>query len=90
VTAGTPARLIASCFGLAAFAVAVVAGMAAGNEGSRILMVALFSLVICHIVGLAAGLIGERIVEEYMKQYRSSRPVIGPGSSPAPADAGVE
>jgi hypothetical protein len=86
VTAGTPARLIASCFGLSGFAVAVVAGMAAGNSGSRVLSVALCSLIICHIVGLCAGLIGERIVEEYMKQYRAARPIT-PGNSPQSIDS---
>jgi hypothetical protein len=87
VTAGTPARLIASCFGLSGFAVAVVAGMASGNEGSRILVVALCSLIVCHIVGLAAGLIGESIVNEYMKNYRDARPVLGQGTSPQPTGA---
>jgi len=87
VTAGTPARLIASCFGLAGFAVAVVAGMASGNEGSRILMVALCSLILCHIVGLVAGLIGESIVNEYMKNYRDAHQVMGSGTSPQPAGA---
>lgn len=84
MTAGTPSRLIASCFGLSGFAVAVVAGMASGNEGSRVLTVALCCLILCHIVGLAAGLIGESIVNEYMKNYRQGRPFVGPGSAPRP------
>jgi putative Mn2+ efflux pump MntP len=86
VTSGTSSRLIASCFSLSGFAVAIVAGMAVGNPSNRILTVAICSLIVCHIVGLCAGLIGERIVEEYMKEYRAARPVV-PGSHPQPVES---
>jgi len=79
---GTPARLIASCFGLSGFAVAVVAGLAAENPGGHILTVALVSMILCHIVGLGAGMIGERVVEDYVNQYRAARPVDGSGGTP--------
>ncbi len=72
---GTPDRLIASSFGLGGFAVAIVAGMAVGNPSSRILTVAIASMIVCHIIGLIAGAIGERVVSEYMVQYRATRPV---------------
>lgn len=81
---GSTARLIASCLGLAGFAVAIVAGMAAGNPGGRVLTVALISMVALHLVGLVVGLVAERVVEEYVRQYKAVNPVDAP-SAPARA-----
>ena len=77
---------MASCFGLAGFAIAVVAGLAVGNASGHILSIALVSMILCHIAGLGAGLIGESIVKQYMEQYRAARPLTGPGTS-SPSDA---
>lgn len=82
MSAGTPDKLIASSFGLAGFAIAIVAGMAAGNPSGRILTVAIVSMIACHIVGLIAGAVGERVVNEYMDQYRAAHPIgEAPGAS---------
>lgn len=78
---GAPGRLIASGFGLAGFAVAIVAGLAAGNPSDRILTVALASMFVCHLVGLATGLIAERIVQDHMTRYREARPLDAPGGA---------
>jgi hypothetical protein len=86
--------MIAAVFALTAFAVALLAGLAAGNGATRVLTAAVVSLFICHLVGLALGAIAERVVKEHVESYRAARPVPefkptgAPGSSPgAPATA---
>ncbi len=86
---GTPDRLIASSFGLGGFAVAIVAGMSVGNPSSRVLTVAIASMVVCHIVGLIAGAIGERVVNEYMVQYRAARPIAESPAAPGDSSPNV-
>ncbi len=75
---GSPDRLIASSFGLGGFAVAIVSGMAVGNPTGRILTVAIISMIACHILGLIAGAVGEKVVNDYIVQYRAARPLGGP------------
>lgn len=82
MSVGTPDKLIASSFGLAGFAIAIVAGMAAGNPSGRVLTVAIVSMIACHFVGLIAGSIGERVVDEYMVEYRAARPIGGAPIAP--------
>ncbi len=75
---GDPAKFIASTFGLAAFAIAVIAGMAAQNPADRVLGRALICFVICQVIGWILGSIGERAVEEAVDQLAASE-------SPEPA-----
>lgn len=91
LSSGTTSRLIASCLGLSGFAVAVVAGLAAENPGGRILAIALVCMIGCHLVGLAIGMVGERVIEDYMRQYKASRPVesgAGGGGGGSPSTSG--
>jgi hypothetical protein len=76
--------MIASGFGLAGFAVAIIAGLTAGNSSERTLAVALVSMCVCHLVGLGVGAIAERMVEEHMDRYRSTRPLEVPGGDSTP------
>lgn len=64
---GIASRVIAAAFALAAFASAVVAGLSVGNPPGRILTTALVSMIVCHAVGLAAGMIGERAVHDHVR-----------------------
>jgi hypothetical protein len=48
-------RIIAACFALAAFCVAMVAGLGAGNPPLTILFNSIIAMVVCHLVGTAAG-----------------------------------
>lgn len=77
-----PTKVIAAVLGLAAFAIAVVAGMGAGNDASTVLARALGFMVLCYLIGLAVGHIGERTVEEHLAAYRS-KTALSAGSSPA-------
>ena len=72
---GVPTKVIAAIFALAGFAVAVIAGLAAGNASSRVLVCALTGMLVCHMLGLGVGAIGERIVSDHLGTYRAGRPV---------------
>lgn len=63
--------MIASAFGLAAFAVAVIAGLAAGNSSTRTLTVAIVAMVACRFVGLLLGAAGEAAVREHLSSGRA-------------------
>lgn len=66
-----PGKLVAGVFALAAFAIAIVSGLSAGNPPTRILTAALVSMVICHALGLCLGAIGEKVVGEHLAKYRA-------------------
>ena len=59
-------RTIASALGVAAFIVAIVAGLAVGNDPARILTAALLSMVLCQLLGLAIGAAWQHIVTEHL------------------------
>ena len=65
---GGVSRAVAGCFALAAFAVAVVAGLAGGNGATAILLRALIVMVICYPVGLLAGLVCQYVVDQHVRQ----------------------
>jgi hypothetical protein len=71
VSSPEPAKTIASVFALAAFAVAIIAGLSAGNTPARVLGTALAAMLVCHIMGLVVGAVGERVVIEHLNQVRS-------------------
>ncbi len=70
-----PTKVIAGSLGLTAFAIAVVAGLFAGNESTEILIRALISMLLCYVLGLVLGAIGERTIEEHIRDYIAARPV---------------
>ena len=71
---GNVSRVIAGCFSLAAFATAIVAGLAGGNEASAVLVRAAIAMFICYPLGLIVGGICQRIVNEYVKTHRQANP----------------
>lgn len=89
MTPGVAAKVIAACSGLTAFAVAMVAGLAADNTAEAVLSRALVALVVCNLVGWVAGLICERTVRSALDAYTTS----GAGTSAhatSPNRAGAE
>ena len=64
--------MIATTFALCGFAVAVIAGLAAGNAAAHVLTTALICMMVCQAAGLAAGAIGERVVGEHLRGYRAN------------------
>lgn len=58
---------VGACFALAAFAVAMVAGLEAGLPMLTVLARGVLVLVICYPVGIAIGLIIDRIIADHHK-----------------------
>jgi putative Mn2+ efflux pump MntP len=77
VHAGVTTKLVATAFALCGFAVAVVAGLAAGNPGTRVLGTALICMLLCQCAGMVVGIVGERVVAEYMASYKRRHPLPG-------------
>ena len=59
---GNLSLAIAGCFALAAFSIAVIAGVASGNPAASILTRALFAMFICYFIGLSAGWVCRRSI----------------------------
>lgn len=64
---GAASKAVASCFALAAFAVAVLAGLAGGNEAVPILTRALIAMAVCYPVGLIVGLVCQHVIEQHIR-----------------------
>jgi putative Mn2+ efflux pump MntP len=72
---GMATKTIAVSLALTAFAVAVVAGLMAGNPAAHVLKVALFSMIVCHVVGVFVGMISEHAVSDYIAQVQRANPI---------------
>ncbi len=83
---GAASRAVAGCFALAAFAVAVVAGLAGGNAPSAILVRALIAMIVCYPMGLVIGLVCQHVIEEHVKARSGANVVPEPGSGGSPAE----
>ncbi len=70
-----PSNVIAACVGLAAFTVALLAGLAAGNTTASILARALIAMFVCYPVGLIIGLVCDRVAAGHLAAYRKANPV---------------
>lgn len=69
---GVPTTAIGACFALTAFAVAILAGMFAGNAFDMILQRALMALILCYPVGLLFGIMCRRVVDEHSRAMAES------------------
>lgn len=87
---GTLTKVIGACCGLAAFAIAVVAGLSAENPGEVILFRALICMFFCQLVGLGIGTVVERVISDSIDAHKRSRPEPQePGGSVGGMPAGV-
>ena len=75
MTRGMPTKVIGACLGLAGFAVAILAGLAADNPSDQILTRALLSMLGCQLIGLAIGAVAERTIDERLEAHRASNPM---------------
>ena len=89
---GNVSRVIAGCFSLAAFATAIVAGLAGGNHASAVLVRATIAMFVCYPLGLIVGGICQRIVNEYVQSHRQADPEgkSPPGGQSSPASDAAE
>lgn len=74
-----PSKVIAAVFGLAAFSVAIVAGLGAGNPALTVLLHATIAMVLCQVVGVLIGVACEGVIERHVKRYEAEAGV-GAGS----------
>ena len=67
--------MIAGCFALSAFAVAVIAGLASDNPASEVLGRALLCMVVCYPVGLVVGMVCVRVISAHVEAHRAANPI---------------
>ncbi len=67
VPRGSPGHVLGGCFAMAAFAVAVVAGLARDNTPSAILLRAVIAMIVCYPVGMLVGMMCLRVLQEHVK-----------------------
>jgi hypothetical protein len=59
-------RVIASCFALAAFAIALFAGLFGGNDAAQILLRAVTAMIVCYPVGVIVGMICDGVIHSHV------------------------
>ena len=69
---GSPGQVLGGCFAMAAFAVAVVAGLARDNTPSAILLRAVIAMIVCYPVGMLVGMMCLRVLQEHGKAPRET------------------
>ena len=57
--------VVAGCFALSAFTIAILAGLGADNPASTILVRALAALIVCWPIGYLAGSLCRRVIEQH-------------------------
>ena len=72
---GRVSNVVAGCFAIAAFAIALIAGVAGGNPTGGVLTRAMISMIVCYPIGLIIGLICERVVDNHLREHRAQHPV---------------
>lgn len=77
-----PIRAIGACFAIAAFAVAITAGLAAQREAEAILTTAIIAMFVCQPIGLALGLALKHATFEQIQNYRETNPIPEPFEPP--------
>ena len=83
-----PGRIIASFLALAAFAVAITAGLAAGNPVATTLWRALLAMAGGYVIGRIIGYVAQRAVHQHIEQYKQDHPL--QNNNPAPASRSDE
>ncbi len=68
---GVACRAIAGCFALAAFSVAVVAGLAGGNTAASILVRALIAMIACYPLGMLVGVVCRHVIEQHLAEQNA-------------------
>ncbi len=65
---GTASKAVAGCFALAAFTVAVVAGLAGGNTAISILGRALVAMIVCYPLGMLVGMVCRQVIQQDLRK----------------------
>ncbi len=67
--------VIGAVFALCAFAVAMIAGLFSGNSATSVVGRALLAMIICYPVGLVAGYICQRVLQQHLLAHADAHPV---------------
>jgi hypothetical protein len=84
-----PPIVIAGALSSTGFAIALISGLFAGQAAAEILGGALVALVVCHVIGYAAGRAALVAIDERVAQHKAGRPLVDPLSG-APSQTGAE
>jgi len=69
--------VVAGVFALAAFSVAVAAGLLGGNDMLVILVRAFIAMIVCYPVGMLAGALMSRVIAEGVRDHALAHPIPG-------------
>jgi hypothetical protein len=72
---GTVSKVMAGCFSMAAFAVAIIAGLTSGNPAILVLGRALVAMILCYPIGYVIGIVCERVIALHVGEYEKRHPV---------------
>ena len=67
-------RLIAACFSMSAFAVAIVSGLACDNAAGEILWRAFIAMLVCYPAGFTVGMICEGVIAAHIAAHQEANP----------------
>jgi hypothetical protein len=70
-------RLIGSTLALAGFAIAMLAGLFAGNDAITVLSRAIIAMVACRLVGSLISMIYGHVATDHLSRYRAAHPIPG-------------
>jgi hypothetical protein len=85
------ARVVSVAFGLSGFAVALVSGLGAGNDAASVLLRAIIAMFACQLLGIVAGSMIERLIDEQEARYKEAHPIpVVPAAAPARPDGIIE
>ena len=85
-----PSGVTAGCFSLAAFAVAIVAGLSAQNPAMTILLRAIAVSIVCWPIGYLAGMLCCRVIEVEEAAVAAAPDEPEPSEPPSTAEPAVE
>ena len=68
---GSPGHVVAACFGLTAFAIAIVAGLASDTPANSVLSRSVIAMILCYPVGLVVGMICDRVIQSHLSTLQA-------------------
>lgn len=83
---GMLSKVMAGCIALAAFAVAIVAGLAAENSAGLVLGRALMAMIFCYPVGFIIGMVCDHVINLHMQHVQQAVHVDEPSSEVQKSD----
>lgn len=66
-TVATSSGVIGASFGLSAFVVAILAGLAADLPAAQILLRSVVAMIACYPIGLLVGTICQRVIQNHVE-----------------------